>query len=288
MVPPSEEENKKDTGDNVLPGIPSPEGDPTTPPTDVPETSIVPTEIPDTSSVPADEPVDEEVKTDDPSKVETDKDDSSEAAPVAQPVSVSEEPEESSAATVDNGELETLKAENTTLKTENSALKSELETSKSNATSASAQTDELQSKINDLEAQLSSSTKAKDDLNGQLEQAKTDVKSRETEFHQSEQKVLALEKELATTKSESSSSGNLQDEVKILKILLSTGSSALDLYEVLKNHRSLNLRKLAMQSGMAAAACISLLEGLEKAGIVKFERAGPDDTDPKITLISSS
>ncbi|MCH8907793.1 MAG: hypothetical protein IH840_11950 [Candidatus Heimdallarchaeota archaeon] len=273
MVPPSEEENKKDTGDNVLPGIPLPEGDPTTPPTDVPETSIVPTEIPDTSSVPADEPVDEEVKTDDPSKIETDKDDSSEAASVA---------------TVDNGELETLKAENTTLKTENSALKSELETSKSNATSASAQTDELQSKINDLEAQLSSSNKAKDDLNGQLEQAKTDVKSRETEFHQSEQKVLALEKELATTKSESSSSGNLQDEVKILKILLSTGSSALDLYEVLKNHRSLNLRKLAMQSGMAAAACISLLEGLEKAGLVKFERAGPDDTDPKITLISLS
>ena len=40
-----------------------------------------------------------------------------------------------------------------------------------------------------------------------------------------------------------------------------------------------------MQSGMAAASCTSLLEGLERAGLVKFERSGPDDTDPKITLI---
>ena len=51
----------------------------------------------------------------------------------------------------------------------------------------------------------------------------------------------------------------------------------MDMYKVLKSHKSLTLRKLAMQAGMAAASCTDLLEGLERAGLVKFERSGPDD-----------
>ena len=78
----------------------------------------------------------------------------------------------------------------------------------------------------------------------------------------------------------------MQEEVKILRVLASTESSAMDMYNVLKDHQSMEMRKLAMQSGMASAACEKLLSGLEKAGLVKFERASPDDTNPKITLVS--
>jgi len=90
---------------------------------------------------------------------------------------------------------------------------------------------------------------------------------------------------LKTLKSNTSGVENLEEELKVLKILASTNSQVMDMYNVLKTHRSLNLRTLAMQSGMAARSCSEVLEGLEKAGLVKFERAGPDDTDPKITLV---
>ena len=56
------------------------------------------------------------------------------------------------------------------------------------------------------------------------------------------------------------------------------------MYNILKEYQSMNLRKLSMQSGMSSQAALAVLEGLEKNGLVRFERAGSDDTDPKISI----
>lgn len=132
--------------------------------------------------------------------------------------------------------------------------------------------DELQKKLTEVETKVSEERSAKDAAAMQQKNL--------------EAKVNELETQLSSAKSSQTVRKELEDEIKVLRILSSTQSQSLDMYNVLKNHQSITLRKLSMQSGMSAQACKEILAEFERNGLVKIDRAGMDDMDPKITLLN--
>lgn len=183
-------------------------------------------------------------------------------------------------------QIESLTFEIESLRTEKDGLNFKVTELNSKLTVAEQETEKITSNIAELESNVNALTSEKNGLSEKVDQIHAEKAASDNEVTTLKSKVEGLENEMNTLRSSSGNLEELQNETKILKILASTGSSAMDMYTVLKSHKSLSLRKLSMQAGMASSTCLVLLEGLEKAGLIKFERAGPDDTDPKITLIT--
>jgi chromosome segregation ATPase len=164
------------------------------------------------------------------------------------------------------------------LREESATLRRLLEESKAEISQLNAQIESKDGEMKGLEDNFNS-TKS------QLESITAENLTAISEINSLKSKSSQLETEITGMKARSADVNALQEEIKVLKILASTQSQALDMYNILKKYQSLNMRKLAMQAGMAAATCQNLLVGMESAGLVKIERTGPDDTDPKITLV---
>lgn len=205
-----------------------------------------------------------------------------------------------------NAELESTKKAAADAEAKVNALTSEVEDLKArlnDAEMAKSKVAELEAELNTARSQLAEAEEknieittlreAVDNKDKELSELKTKIEALEgtkqaqkTELDELHTKVKSLEGELAATKSSKDAIKELQEEVKVLRILASTESRALEMYNVLKGHQSLSLRKLAMQSGMSAQAAKQLVEGMERAGLVRIEREGADDTDPRISLVN--
>lgn len=159
-----------------------------------------------------------------------------------------------------------------------------LENAESELNGVRSKVEEKDLKIKELESKLESTNQELEKAKSEKDEVQAEADSARNKANELESKVNSLQKEMEEMKASTGSVQELQEEVKVLKILASTESQALDMYNILKEYQSMNLRKLSMQAGMSSQAARNLLEGLEKNGLVKIERAGGDDMDPKISL----
>jgi chromosome segregation ATPase len=205
-----------------------------------------------------------------------------------------------------NAELESTKKAAAEAEAKVSALTSEMDELRNRLNSAEAaksKVAELETELNSTRSQLADAEaknseittlkEAVEDKDQELSELKSKIEGLEgtkhaqkTELDELHTRVKSLEGELIASKASKDAIKGLQEEVKVLRILASTESRALEMYNVLKGHQSLSLRKLAMQSGMSAQAAKALVEGMERAGLVRIEREGVDDTDPRISLVN--
>lgn len=156
--------------------------------------------------------------------------------------------------------LQSLEGEVNTLKTKVTELEAEANTAKQEAAvaqQASGEVDSLKSEIENLKGQLESKSQEVTDGQNRIQ-------------------------ELSSKVNEMSEFGDPTD-LKVLRVLAEK-SPANDIWKVIKDQRSISLRKIAMQSGMGAASAKDYIEAFEQNGLIKVESTGPDDPDPKITL----
>ena len=138
---------------------------------------------------------------------------------------------------------------------------------------------DLKARLNEITNHNNSLKERFDSMSNEKEQLKLAKKELKSE-------VEILSSELQTLKDETADINEIKEELKILRVLASIDTPALDLYSVLLDHRSMNVRKLAMQSGMAQAACQTFVNELAKNGIVRIDYFEANDPNPKVTLIA--
>ncbi|MCE7734329.1 MAG: hypothetical protein GPJ54_05570 [Candidatus Heimdallarchaeota archaeon] len=137
----------------------------------------------------------------------------------------------------------------------------------------------------DLKARLNEVTNHNNSLNERIEAISNEKDQLWDAKNDWKLKADNLSNELQELKTETSDMEEIKEELKVLRVLASIDSPALDLYSVLLDHRSMHVRKLAMQSGMAQAACQTFVNELAKNGIVRIDYFEANDPNPKVTLI---
>lgn len=137
----------------------------------------------------------------------------------------------------------------------------------------------------DLKARLNEVTNHNNSLNERINAISNEKDQLWDAKNEWKSKANNLSEELQDLRAETSDINEIKEELKVLRVLASIDSPALDLYSVLLDHRSMDVRKLAMQSGMAQAACQTFVNELAKNGIVRIDYFEANDPNPKVTLI---
>lgn len=197
-------------------------------------------------------------------------------------------------------ELDGLKGEKENFNNEIKSLKSQLEDKNgelikvnNDLNSTKAGMGAVKSELEEVKASLDKAKEEFEAANNDLVSTKeimsklaAEKEDKSLKIQKLNKKISENESEIGKMKTKYAGSDDLLDELKILRILASAENPALDMYNVLKEYQSMELRKLAMQSGMALSQVDKLMKSLERAGLVKIERASADDPNPKLSLVS--
>ena len=194
-------------------------------------------------------------------------------------------------------DLENLKEKTVDYQSERTRLLDELEGFKAKLSESddlnnklNKELDEMHGKINEYQIQI----QEKDSTISRITEEHSIVNRENSEMTEEKNRLYfeksELKRELERIKEQNTTMvqtlkrmDEVEEELKVLRLITSIDSPATDLYKVLNKYRSIDLRQLALNARMTQNKCLEFVQKLHEGGIIKID--GDLSANPTISLI---